>query len=131
MAKEQLQFSLITPERRVFEGPADFVSVPAHDGEFGILPRRAPLVVQLGVGRLKIRTGEIEQIWFVDAGFAQVIENRVVVLTQQAMRTSEIDRKAALDDLEQARQIPASDKQNLQRRAAAEASARTRLRLSS
>lgn len=131
MAKEQLQFSLITPERRVFEGPADFVALPAHDGEFGILPRRAPLVVQLGAGRLKLRLGQVEQMWFVDGGFAQVIDDRVVVLTQQAMGTSDIDRGTALADLDRARKMSAFDEENRERRAHIEASARARLRLTS
>lgn len=129
MAKEQLQFSLITPEAKVFQGAVDFVAIPAHDGEIGILPERAPLVVQLGAGRLKVRTGETEQSWFVDAGFAQVVENRVVILTQQAIRTAEIDRAAAERDLEAAKQMPTADDISLKRRARAEASARARLHL--
>lgn len=131
MAKEQLKFSLITPERRVFEGPADFVALPAHDGEFGILFRRAPLVVQLGAGRLKLRLDQVEQMWFVDGGFAQVIDDRVTVLTQQAMRTSDIHRGTALADLDRAREISAFDEENRELRAQIEASARARLRLTS
>ncbi len=129
MAKQQLHLSVVTPEKKVFEGPVDFVAIPAHDGEVGILPERAPLVVQLGSGRLKARTAEAEQDWFVDAGFAQVVENRVVVLTQTAVRTAEIDRKLALEDLKRARQMPTSDEASLKRRARAEASARARIHL--
>ena len=130
MAREQLDFSLITPESKVFEGTVDFVVIPAHDGEVGILPSRAPLVVQLGAGRLKVRTGETEQSWFVDAGFAQVLENRVVVLTQKATPIAQIDRAAAQQDLEQAKHMPATDDTSLKRRERAEASARARLHLS-
>lgn len=129
MAKEQLDFNLITPEAKAFQGMVDFIAIPAHDGEVGILPGRAPLVVQLGSGRLKVRTGDVEQIWFVDAGFAQVLENRVVVLTERAMRTADIDRGKALADLEQAKTLPASDDNALRRRERAQASARARLRL--
>ncbi|HOA75842.1 MAG TPA: ATP synthase F1 subunit epsilon [Phycisphaerae bacterium] len=132
MAKQQqLQFSLITPESKVFEGPADFVAIPAHDGEIGILPERAPLVVQLGAGRLRLRTDQTEQSWFVDAGFAQVVDNRVVVLTQKAMRPADIDRDAAMADLERARMMPTIDDESVRRRTRVEASARARLRLSS
>jgi F-type H+-transporting ATPase subunit epsilon len=132
MAKQQqLQFSLITPESKVFEGPADFVAIPAHDGEIGVLPERAPLVVQLGAGELRLRRGETEQSWFVDAGFAQVVENRVVVLTQKALGKGDIDRAAALADLERAREMPTADEESVRRRTRVEASARARLRLKS
>lgn len=129
MAKQQLEFSLITPEARVYQGATDFVALPAHDGEIGILPTRAPLVARLGSGRLKIRTGEVEQSWFVDAGFVQVVDNRVVVLTQTATRTSDIDVAAAEADLERARHMPTGDDEALRRRVRVEASARARLRL--
>lgn len=130
MAREQLDFSLITPESKAFEGKVDFVAIPAHDGEIGILPDRAPLVVQLGAGRLKARTGETDRLWFVDAGFAQVLANRVVVLTQKAVPVSEIDRAAATQDLENAKHMPTADDTSLKRRERAEASARARLHLS-
>jgi len=125
----RLHCSLITPESKVYEADADFVSVPAFDGEVGILPDRSPLVVQLGAGRMKVRADHDEQVWFVDAGFAQVIENRVVVLTQKALSIPDIDRVAAIQDLEQARNMPTTDEDAVRRRARAEASARARLRM--
>jgi F-type H+-transporting ATPase subunit epsilon len=129
MAKAKLQFSLITPEAKAFEGEADFVSMPAHDGEIGILHNRAPLVCQLGAGRLKVRDGALEQVWFVDGGFAQVLENRVVVLTQRAVKPDKIDRAEATRQLEAAGHMPTHDDLQVRRRARAEASARARLRM--
>lgn len=46
--------SVVTPEREVLAGAARFVALPAYDGEMGILAKRAPLVVQLGSGRLRV-----------------------------------------------------------------------------
>ena len=36
-----LDLRVVTPEKPVFEGPVEFVVVPAHDGDVGILPRHA------------------------------------------------------------------------------------------
>lgn len=124
-----LHCSLITPEAKVYEGPADFVVIPAHDGEIGILPERAPLVVQLGAGRMKIRIAQAEQVWFIDAGFAQVLDNEVTVLTQRAIPPDRIDRDEAAQQLDQARQTPVPDEVAFKRRSRAEASARARLRM--
>jgi F-type H+-transporting ATPase subunit epsilon len=129
MAKNKLHCSLITPEAMVFEDDVDFVSIPAHDGEIGLLFNRAPLVCQLGSGRLKIRNGVEEQIWFIDGGFAQVVDNRVTVLTQKALRPADINRAEASQALEQARHMPATDDAAARRRARAETSARARLRM--
>ena len=51
------QTSVITPEGTVFEGPAEFVAIPAIDGELGILHNRAPLLAKLGAGRLRVESG--------------------------------------------------------------------------
>jgi len=125
-----LHCSIITPEARVFEGPAEFVAIPAHDGEIGILPQRAPLVARLGAGRLRLRApGGTEQSWFIDSGFAQVLENRVVVLSQRALRPEQIEVSKAQEQLAAARALRADDEAALKRKAAAEASARAQLRM--
>ena len=54
--------SVVTPERVVLETEARFVALPAHDGEVGILPGRAPLLVALGVGRLRVQSADGEQV---------------------------------------------------------------------
>ena len=44
----QLRCVIVTPERALFDEPADFVALPLYDGEIGFLPGRAPLVGRLG-----------------------------------------------------------------------------------
>lgn len=89
-----LRCKAITPEAQIYDGPAESVVLPAHDGEIGILANRAMLLCKLGSGRLKIRPtgGCAEETWFVDGGFAQVVDNSVVVLTQKAVPPAQIDK---------------------------------------
>ena len=131
MEDEMFQCSVITPEAQVYDGQVQAVTVPAHDGEIGILRDRAPLLCKLGAGRLHVRHGETEQNWFIDGGFAQVIDNQVVVLTQQAIGIEDLDRTEAERLLEQAHQMEATDEVGVARKDQALASARTRLRLAS
>jgi F-type H+-transporting ATPase subunit epsilon len=87
-------------------------------------------VAKLGAGRLRLRAaGGDEQSWFIDGGFAQVIDNKVVVLTQKALRPDQIDPSKATEQLAAARSLPANDEVALKRKAAAEASARAQLRI--
>jgi len=124
----RLTCSVITPEAQMFDGPADFVVVPAHDGEIGILPGRAPLLAKLGAGLLRLtKPGGGKESWFIAGGFVQVLDNKVIVLTQRAMRPDQIDRSRAVEQLAAARAMPAHDDIALKRKAAAEATARAQL----
>jgi F-type H+-transporting ATPase subunit epsilon len=107
MAKgDTFHCSVITPERAVLEADATFVAFPAHDGEVGILPGRAPLLFKMGTGLLRVETPAGNHRFFVDGGFAQMVENRLTLLTEQAKAVEEIDRAAAERALSEAREMP-------------------------
>ncbi|UCC74114.1 MAG: ATP synthase F1 subunit epsilon [Gemmatimonadota bacterium] len=76
--------SVISPERKVFEGPAKFLVVPGFDGEIGILHDHAPLMALLGEGMLRIVTEEGTRRFRVSGGFVQVVDNEVSVLSEEA-----------------------------------------------
>jgi len=86
-----LQVRVVTPEKPVFEGEADFVVVPAHDGEMGILPGHARLLASLGAGELRIKTATLVERFFVQGGFVQVSDDKVTVLCERGSRLLEID----------------------------------------
>jgi F-type H+-transporting ATPase subunit epsilon len=98
--------SVITPERAVLETDATFVAFPAHDGEVGILPNRAPLLYKMGAGELRVEGPEGTTILFVDGGFAQMVENRLTLLTEVAKRLEEIDPAAIARQVEEAHRMP-------------------------
>ena len=129
MPGANLRCTIINPEGQVYDGEVDFVAVPAHDGEIGILRDRAPLVCQLGVGALRLRTGTVEETWFVNAGFAEVLGNHVVVLTQEALRPEEIDRDEERALLNAAQRMRTRDDASARRKDRALAGARARLRM--
>jgi F-type H+-transporting ATPase subunit epsilon len=107
MAKnDTFHCSVITPERAVLETEATFVAFPAHDGEVGILPGRAPLLFKMGIGELRVESPEGNHNYFVDGGFAQMVENRLTLLTEQAKTIQEIDPAAAERALAEARDMP-------------------------
>ncbi len=82
---------------------------PAHDGEIGILPRRAPLLCRLGTGVLRVTTEGEERKFFIDGGFAQMVDNRLTLLTEQARGADEIDLDAARRALADARAMSVED----------------------
>ncbi len=121
--------SVITPEGTVYDGPADFVAIPAFDGELGILHDRAPLLARLAAGRLRIRVGVEEHEWFISGGFAQVLENDASVLTAKAIPPEKIDRTGAEAALAESRRLPVPDAASYEQKLAAQESARAQLRI--
>jgi F-type H+-transporting ATPase subunit epsilon len=97
-----LRLRVVTPERPVFDGEAESVVVPAHDGEIGVLPRHTRLLASLGVGELRARTGGSVQRFFVEGGFVQVSDDRVTVLCDRAARLEDLDVQAAARDADAA-----------------------------
>jgi F-type H+-transporting ATPase subunit epsilon len=91
-ADKTFDCSLVTPERKVFDKKATFVAIPAHDGEIGIMHNRAPLMCKLGIGLLRLEVDGKEERYFIDGGFAQVVKNKVTILTEQARSADEVDR---------------------------------------
>jgi F-type H+-transporting ATPase subunit epsilon len=98
--------SVITPERAMLEAEATFVAFPAHDGEVGILAHRAPLLFKMGAGELRVESPQGNQVLFVDGGFAQMVENRLTLLTEVAKRIEEIDPAAIERQLAEAHRMP-------------------------
>ena len=118
--------SVITPERKVLECDATFVAFPAHDGEMGVLRKRAPLVCKLGIGPLRIETTDPSRdpnpsrdregagstkahVFFIDEGFAQVLDNRLTILTEQARKPEDLDADVAEQALLEARAMKITD----------------------
>ncbi len=87
-----LRLELVAPAGLVFEGDVEMVVLPAVTGELGILPRHAPMVAQLSIGRMRALPVGGDWITFAVAeGFAKVQFNKVIVLADAAEEASQID----------------------------------------
>ena len=104
----QLQLIIVTPEQTTLDQMVDAVTVPLFDGEAGVLPNHSPMMGRLGPGELRVRTGTLEERYYVDGGNVQVESNVVSVLTGRSMLASEIDVAAARAALEAAESEPAA-----------------------
>lgn len=91
----RLRVRIITPERVAFEGSADAVVATAFDGEMGILPGHAPMMVVLGIGEFRIRRGGTYEWFAIGEGFLHVRDDVVTILTPFAEAAHEIDVDAA------------------------------------
>jgi F-type H+-transporting ATPase subunit epsilon len=81
---DSLTVAVISPEKTVFQGSADMVVAPAWDGEVGVMRGHAPMLVLLGEGEVRVRSGGSEQKFHIGGGFMQVAEDVVTILSEQA-----------------------------------------------
>jgi F-type H+-transporting ATPase subunit epsilon len=92
---EQLQLEIVTPERRVLSEAVEAVTIPAANGELGVLPGHTPLISQLQSGILSYTRGNTTERLHVAGGFIEVNHDRVSVLAEVAERPEEIDAARA------------------------------------
>jgi len=94
-----LDVHLVTPEREVWTGEATMVVARGVEGDVGVLPGHAPMLITLAIGPLFIHQGDRVQGVAVDGGFLHVTsrgeETRVDVLAEHAELQDEIDLSAA------------------------------------
>ena len=75
-----MDVQIITPDRNLYDGKADLVTVPGSGGSIGILNNHAPLVSSLKKGEVKVILNKKEQFFKIDGGVVEVLKNKVVVL---------------------------------------------------
>ena len=92
---ERLTLELATPTRLVVSAEVDEVVVPGSLGYFGVLPGHAPLLATLGIGELTYRIGRDEHHVAVSGGFAEVRNDKVIILADSAEPPPDIDRARA------------------------------------
>lgn len=115
MLPEEIELTVVTPERELLRETVVEVTIPGLEGELGILPGHAPLMTELGIGELSYRTGTSSQpiSLCVVRGFAEVLPDRVTVLAETAERAEEIDLARAEAALARAEKRMASGDTNI------------------
>jgi len=106
------QCTIVTPEQQALDASIEQAILPAHDGLIGILTDRAPLLVKLGVGALRVDLAQGQKRFFlVDGGVAQMKDNKLTVLTTLATPASEIKTDTARAEYAEAEARNATDPQ--------------------
>ncbi|MCB9685394.1 MAG: ATP synthase F1 subunit epsilon [Alphaproteobacteria bacterium] len=94
-----LDVKIVTPEKRVFDGQASEIVLPAWEGELGVYPDHDSLLTLLRSGSCKLVTASGVQTWVVGRGFAEIGGSSVTILTSSCVAASEVDKAKAQADL--------------------------------
>lgn len=108
-----LQLQIVTPEGRVYMDEVDQVVIPAVQGEVGILPGHIPLVTMIKPGELQAIKSGASLSLAIGEGFVEISSHHVIVLTDIALKTEEIDEGKVEEALERARKALAEKQGNM------------------
>ena len=97
-----LHLEIVTPEQKIYSDDVDSVVIPGAEGELGVLPEHVPLMTQLLPGELRVLKGGEELRLAVGEGFVEIGPDKVAVLTDMAIKESEIDESAAEEAVKRA-----------------------------
>ncbi|OED34336.1 hypothetical protein AB834_06905 [PVC group bacterium (ex Bugula neritina AB1)] len=86
MSKKEEQFldlKIVSREKKVWEGKASFLLVPALDGDVGLMFGHAPFLSPLRDGRIDVKTDEGTTSLSVKKGIVHVSSNVVSLLVEE------------------------------------------------
>jgi len=97
-----LRLEIVTPEATVYSEAVEMVTLPAVEGQMGVLPLHVRLVTQLVPGEMIVRKGGHEDFLAVGEGLVEVTNDRVSIVTNMAVAIENIDEAAAEEARERA-----------------------------
>ena len=88
---------ILTPEKKFLEDEVSMVTVPALEGEMGILPGHISIITYLSPGLVKVYQDDlvVESV-FIYGGFVEVNQDQVTVLIADAVNKFEVNLEEAL-----------------------------------
>ncbi|VDC26046.1 F0F1 ATP synthase subunit epsilon [Pseudogemmobacter humi] len=93
-----LQFDLVSPERKLASVPATEVQIPGAEGDMTAMEGHSPTITTLRPGVLRAVTAAGVQSFVVTGGFADISPASVTVLAERAIPVAEAT-PAVLDEL--------------------------------
>lgn len=89
--------TIVSAERKIFEGEVKQIQATGVEGELGILPGHTPLLTAIkpGIVKFTLKDGN-EEVIYVSGGFLEVQPTIVTVLADVAIRGNELDSERIL-----------------------------------
>ncbi|PIS46986.1 MAG: ATP synthase F1 subunit epsilon [Elusimicrobia bacterium CG08_land_8_20_14_0_20_51_18] len=101
---KKIKLTVLTPDRTLLSSKeTESITIPAFEGEMGILPGHAPYIVQLKEGILRYKAGGKEDFMAIFWGFARIKGDEVTVLTEMGELVKEINEEKARQEYQRAK----------------------------
>ena len=102
---EPFQVHILAADQTFYEGPCVSLTIPASDGELGILAHHSPMIAAVKPGTLRYQVpGEEPRLAAISPGIVKVEKDDVLVLVDSAERPEDIDVVRAQREADEARE---------------------------
>lgn len=94
---KKIYMEVVSTEEKIFSGDINFAVIPTVTGPVGIYPNHIPImnIVTAGVLRLQVIDPAEEIIVAVSGGLLEVRQNKIIVLADVVIRSTEMDQQRA------------------------------------
>lgn len=75
-----MKLEILTPEKKIFEGDVDMLTVSTRAGEISVLSNHTPLFTAVNAGNLVLHTKEGKKVFENERGVLQTINNKTILL---------------------------------------------------
>lgn len=99
---DMLDLEIITPEKILVKEQVDMVEAKGAYGEFGVLPGHTQFLTTIEIGEIRYMKGGITNYLATSGGYAEVLDDRVTILLDDAELAEEIDVEKAKREMEEA-----------------------------
>ena len=99
-----LTLEIVTPGAVVYSKSVQMVTLPAVEGQIGILPQHVPLLTRIVPGEIIVRRDVDEEFLAVGGGLVEITGDHVAIVTDMAVAARDIDEAK----VEEARQRAAA-----------------------
>jgi F-type H+-transporting ATPase subunit epsilon len=104
VARTKFPVEVLTPEGEVFNDEVEMISTRTTVGSIGVLAHHQPLLAMLDPAELRLYRSESEIVRFAQAeGYMQVVDNRALLLLEEAHDPGSLDVSQLQARIEQAR----------------------------
>ena len=93
---DELMMEIVTPEKMIFSGKIEEVTIPGAEGEFGVLRGHEAFLSSVDIGELYFIKEGKKTYYSVNTGYAEVTASKVTILIETAERSDSIDKDRAL-----------------------------------
>lgn len=102
---DPFQVHILAADQTFYEGPCLSLTIPASDGELGILAHHSPVIAAVKPGTLRYQVpGEEPRLAAISPGIVKVEKDDVLVLVDSAERPEDIDVVRAQREADEARE---------------------------
>ena len=86
---------VVALDKVFYDGECESLTIPAVDGEKGVLASHEPVVMAITAGEMRFTANGQQQVAAVGCGFAEITGDKVVVITDFAQKPEEINIERA------------------------------------